>query len=88
MKDKYSWNLKDIFEKETEFEKEINNINEMLKEIKKYQGVLCKSSDNLYNFYKLYESILEKFEKVYAYGMLKYHLDMANQEGIKLYKKV
>ena len=35
-----------------------------------------------------YEEILKKFEKVYAYGMLTYHLDMSNQDGIKIFKEV
>lgn len=38
--------------------------------------------------YSLYEKADEIFEKLYAYGMLTYHLDMANQESIKLFKQV
>lgn len=85
---KYNWNLQDIFKNIEEFNKEKQEIQNILKEIKTYQGKLCATSDNLYNCYKLYEQALEKFEKVYAYGMLKYHLDMSNQEGIKLFKEV
>ena len=85
---KYNWNLQDIFKNIKEFNKEKQKIQNILKEIKTYQGKLCDTSDNLYNCYKLYEQALEKFEKVYAYGMLKYHLDMSNQEGIKLFKDV
>ena len=84
----YNWNLQDIFKNEEEFNKEKDTIKEILKEIKKYQGKLCDTSDNLYNCYRLYEQALEKYEKVYSYGMLTYHLDMSNQEGIKLYKEV
>ena len=85
---KYNWNLQDIFKNIEEFNKEKQEIQNILKEIKTYQGKLCDTSDNLYNCYKLYEQALEKFEKLYAYGMLKYHLDMSNQEGIKLFKDV
>lgn len=85
---KYNWKLEDIFKNEKEFNKEKDEIIEILKEIKQYQGKLCDTSDNLYNCYRLYEQALEKYEKVYAYGMLKYHLDMSNQEGIKLFKEV
>ncbi len=88
MDEQYNWNLQDIFENEEQFKKEKNEITKILEKIKTYQGTLCKTSDNLYNCYKLYEQALEKFEKVYAYGMLKYDLDMSNQEGIKLYKEV
>lgn len=88
MKEQYNWNLQDIFENEEQFKKEKSEITNILEKIKVYQGILCKTSDNLYNCYKLYEQALEKFEKVYAYGMLKYHLDMANQDGIKIFKEV
>lgn len=85
---KYNWNLQDIFKNIEEFNKEKQEIQNILKEIKTYQGKLCDTSDNLYNCYKLYEQALEKFEKVYSYGMLTYHLDMSSQEGIKLFKDV
>ena len=88
MEEKYNWNLQDIFENENQFKKEKNEIINILEQIKTHQGALCYTSDNLYNCYKLYEQALEKFEKVYAYGMLKYHLDMSDQEGIKLFKEV
>ena len=88
MDEQYNWNLQDIFENEEQFKKEKNEITKILEKIKTYQGTLCKTSDNLYNCYKLYEQALEKFEKVYAYGMLKYHLDMSNQDGIKIFKEV
>ena len=85
---KYNWKLQDIFKNTEEFNNTKQEIQNILKEIKEYQEKLCDTSDNLYNCYKLYEQALERFEKVYAYGMLKYHLDMSNQEGIKLFKDV
>lgn len=88
MEEKYNWKLQDIFENEEQFRKEKSETLELLNKIKDHQGKLCETSDNLYNCYKLYEQALEKFEKVYAYGMLTYHLDMSNQEGIKLFKEV
>ena len=88
MDKKYNWNLQDIFENEEQFKKEKSEIINLLEEVKTYQGVLCDSSDNLYNCYRLNEEILKKFEKVYAYGMLTYHLDMSNQDGIKIFKEV
>lgn len=85
---KYCWNLNDIFEGTTEFEEAKNEIIDLLGEIEKFQGVLCDSSDNLYECYRLDEKALESFEKVYAYGMLRYHTDMSSQDGIKVYKDV
>ena len=87
MKEKYTWNLTDIFKTKEEFEKEIEKLNKMLNEIKTYQGKLSNSSENIYQCYRNYENALEYYEKIYAYGMLKFHLDMANSENIKLFKK-
>ena len=87
MEEKYTWNLTDIFKTKEEFEKEIEKLNKMLNEIKTYQGKLSNSSENIYQCYRNYEKALEYYEKIYAYGMLKFHLDMANSENIKLFKK-
>ena len=87
MEEKYTWNLTDIFKTKEEFEKEIEKLNKILNEIKTYQGKLSNSSENIYQCYRNYEKALEYYEKIYAYGMLKFHLDMANSENIKLFKR-
>ncbi len=86
--DKYSWNLTEIFKDKEEFNNTKKMLEEDLKTIERYQGILCKNSENLYECYNIYEKALEKYERLYAYGMLFYNLDMSNQEGIKLYKEV
>lgn len=85
---KYNWNLQHIFKNEEEYNESKKEIKQILKQIKDMEGTICKTSDNLYKFYNLYEKVLEIFEKVYAYGMLKYHLDMSNQDGVKIFKEV
>ena len=85
---KYCWNLSDIFKNVTEFENTKKETLDLLEKIQKFQGVLCASSDNLYNCYSLDEKALQNFEKLYAYGMLMYHSNMSNQDGIKMYKEV
>lgn len=88
MDTKYEWNLKEIFKNKEEFEKTKLNLKDDLNKIKGYEGKLCGDSKTLCEAYQIYEKALEKFERLYAYGMLYYHLDMSNQEGIKLYKEV
>ena len=84
----HNWNLKEIFKNKEEFNIMKKSLEEDLENISKYQGILCENSNNLYSCYKLFEKALEKYEKIYGYGMLYYNLDMSNQEGIKLYKEV
>lgn len=88
MDTQYEWNLKEIFKNKEEFEQTKANLKEDLIKIKTYEGKLCEDSKTLCEAYQTYEKALEKFERLYAYGMLYYHLDMSNQEGIKLYKEV
>ncbi len=88
MKNAEEWDLTDIFKTEKDYETCKNNIENKLSEITKFEGILCENSDNLYNCYSIYEELLKQFEKLYSYGMFKYHLNMANQEGIKKFKEV
>lgn len=83
-----NWNLTDIFKSKEEFENAKKEFLKNLDIIESYKTKLCDSSENLYNCYQTIEKALERFEKLYNYGMLNYHLDMANQEGIKLFKEV
>ena len=83
-----NWNLKDIFKTKDEFEQTKEQLSNNLKRIEDYKGKLSESSEDLYNCYKLYEESLEQYERLYSYGMLNYHLNMADSENIKLYKTV
>ena len=80
------WNLTDIFKNLEEYEITKKDFLNNLDKIESFRGKLCDLAENLYNCYKYYEKASEQYEKIYAYAMLKYHLDMANQESIKLFK--
>lgn len=82
------WDLTDIFTNPEEFKITKQTLLNELKQIEQYKGKVTNSAQNLLEIYELYEKALQKFEKLYAYGMLTYHLDMANQEGIRLFKEV
>ena len=85
---KYKWNLEDIYLNNDEFKKDIKRIYELLDNIEGYKGKLKDSSKNIYECYKNYEELVEKFDKVYAYGMFKYHQNMADTNNIEVFKKV
>ena len=88
MNEKYNWQLTDIFKTDEDFYNSKKLVEDKLIKIEEYKGKLCDSADNLYNCYNLYEELLMIFEKVYSYGMFKYHLNMADQEGIEEFKEV
>ena len=88
IQDKYNWKLTDLFENKEQFYNAVKKLQNDLKQIETYKGILCDTSDNLYECYALYEKSLISFDKIYSYGMFSYHLNMADQEGIKLFKEV
>lgn len=88
MKDKYKWDLTEIFESENELENAIDELYKLVDQIKTFKGKLANNVDEIFGCYKTLEKIYELHEKIYAYAMLKYHQDMSSQEGIKLYKRV
>lgn len=88
IQDKYNWKLTDLFQNKEEFYEAVKKLQNNLKQIETYKGILCDSSENLYQCYTLYEKSLIYYDKIYSYGMFSYHLNMADQEGIKLFKEV
>lgn len=82
------WKLTDIFEDKKAYQSCKEELQKMIEKIGKKEGYLTKTAKDLLEIYHLYEKALELYEKVYAYGMLNYHLDMANEQGIKLFKEV
>ena len=88
MKDKYKWDLTEIFENENELDSAITKLYKLVDQIKEFKGKLADSVDEMFGCYKTLEEIYELHEKIYAYAMLKYHQDMSSQESIKLYKKI
>ena len=87
MENKYTWDLTDIFKTKEDLEKEILEEYSYLEKIRNFQGKLKDSSENIYECYNLYEKALEHYRKIYAYGMLKFHLDMGDSDNIKLFKR-
>ena len=52
--EKYNWNLQDLFKSESEFKQAKNGIEDNLKKIGDYKGILCDTAENLYNCYLIY----------------------------------
>ena len=86
MESKYEWKLTDIYKSKEEYNLDKEKVEQKLKKIEKYKGILKDSSNNIYNCYRIYEDIVELICKIYAYGMFKYHKDLSNPDGIELYK--
>ena len=81
IEEKYKWDLTSLYKDEKAFDKDINEVNKLLKEIKNYKGKLTKSSENLYNYLKLDERITVLIENLYVYASAKYNEDVSISEN-------
>ncbi len=87
MQEKYIWKVEDIFETEADFKKAIEEVKVLTKEATEFKGKLHDPA-KIFNCFVLEEQIGEFLEKVYAYAMLKFHENTANQKSIKRYKSI
>ena len=84
----YVWNLNDIYDRDKDFEEDIEKLKSKMKEIVEFKGKLAQDSNEVLNCYNILAQALELEEKLYGYVMLKYHKDMSNTDSIKDYKKI
>lgn len=71
IENKYKWNLEKIYKNNEEFENELKNISEKIKNISKYQGKILESSDNLYNLLNDMNNYDRTISKLYVYAKMR-----------------
>ncbi len=72
------WKLENIYPDNNEWERDYNKIKELLSEIKKFNGTLEKSADNLLDCLKLRDRLLSIGEKLFVYARMKRDEDNTN----------
>ncbi|MDP4154207.1 MAG: oligoendopeptidase F [Bacillota bacterium] len=73
-----TWKLEDIFPSDQEWEKEFQEIKNMIPEVKKFEGKLAESADTLYQALDEQNQLLERIGKLYAYSHMRYDQDTTN----------
>jgi oligoendopeptidase F len=77
------WNLEDIYSDISKWEEDLQKIESMGQELKKYDGAI-KDSKGLYQFLKLKEELSYVFNHVYAYSMLRVDEDTRDSNSHSL----
>lgn len=72
---KYKWAIEDIYQNDSDWQKEFDLTKELIESVSKYQGKLGESAENLLGFFRLQDEISQHFERVYVYANQKYHED-------------
>jgi len=75
---RFTWAMEDLYASDELWQKEYEQIKELLPKISEYQGCLSKSADILYRFLQLSDTISQLLERVYVYANQKYHEDTGN----------
>ena len=73
-----TWRLEDIFPSDQEWEKEFQEVKNMIPEMKKFEGKLGESADTLYQALEEQNHLLERIGKLYAYSHMRYDQDTTN----------
>ncbi len=82
-----NWDLTYLFKTPEDFEKALNECNDFLEEVAKFQGKL-DNQENFVNYLKLDLKITEKIERVYQYASLKSDLNKKHVENASNFTKV
>ncbi|MEK5323664.1 oligoendopeptidase F [Aeribacillus sp. FSL M8-0254] len=74
----YTWRLEDIFASDDEWEKEFEEVKQLIPKIGEYRGKLGQSSDLLYEALSYQDSVMERLGKLYTYAHMRYDQDTTN----------
>ncbi|MFC4320635.1 oligoendopeptidase F [Litchfieldia salsa] len=73
-----TWRLEDIFESDIDWEKEFQEIKEMIPKISEFQGKLGQSAEFLYDALNYQDTISMRLGKLYTYAHMRYDQDTTN----------
>jgi oligoendopeptidase F len=73
-----TWRLEDIFANDEAWEKEYQEVKNMIPGIKEFEGKLEESPETLYNALQFQDKLLERIGKLYTYSHMRYDQDTTN----------
>ena len=76
---KYKWNTEDIYKDWNEWQKDVEKMKELMKEIPQYENKIENSREDFVKLIKLEESLSRILEKVYLYPYMLKDLDSTDQ---------
>jgi len=87
VEEKYTWNIKDMYETKEGWEKDVESVKSMTEELAGYEGKVCDSAKNLLTVLDLNAKALEKLYFVHGYAQRVFDQDQGNSEGQALSQK-
>lgn len=88
VEEKNTWNLKDMYEDESLWEKDLETVKAWADELASFEGKVCDSSANLLTSLELDAKIGEKLEFAFGYSSRLFDVDQGNSKHQGMYQKV
>lgn len=85
--EQYKLNLKELFETDEDFLKELETLNKEIKEITKYEGIVLENENNLEKVLNLSEELEIRIERIFIYAHLLNDFDLEEEVGNLYYGK-
>jgi len=73
-----TWRLEDIFTNDEAWEKEFQEVKDLLPDVQNFKGKLAESADQLYEALQYQDRLLERLGKLYTYAHMRYDQDTTN----------
>ena len=83
-----TWDLTYIFKNDNEFNKSLNEVNDLINNVENYKGKILNSSDSLLSFLEFSDDIERKLYKLYYYAHLSLDVDTTNTKYQEMEGKV
>lgn len=87
-KEKYKWNLSDIYESPGEWEKALNEVKALADQIAGMSGKITSTAENLLNALKTNDELNMKLARAYSYARLEFDTGMGNDEAKSRFETV
>lgn len=88
VEEKNTWNLKDMYEDESLWEKDLETVKAWAVELASFEGKVCDSAANLLKSLELDAKIGEKLEFAFGYSSRLFDVDQGNSKHQGMYQKV
>ncbi len=86
--EKYKWNLSRMYKDDDEFNLDCDKLDNLIKKINDYKGIITKDAKTLYDYLRLEEQIDVVFTNLYVYANCKNDEDLENKESQRKYNLV
>ncbi len=73
-----TWRLEDIYSNDEAWEKEFQEVKDLIPGVQNYKGKLAESADQLYEALQYQDKLLERLGKLYTYAHMRYDQDTTN----------